>query len=328
MAMAAVLLALVVTGGSTSAAPARTTTTKTTQGLVSTNPWAAAQPTAWGRQISAVAYFGGEIYVGYGDWNANTGPTHVTSWSPATGAWTDHLTADTEAIEGYRQIGSSLYVPMVDPKANTSDLAVSDPWREVAAGTAGAAFEHVFDAAQTADGLWLVGSKRGTEAAMAMRSTDGGTTWSESLTVPGYGNRFYTAAVINGVLHLQDQYSAYQYLNGAWVAGPLMASTHQVHNTVSVPGAVASVGYYGPGWLYRFDGTSYTTSSTQDWLALTKSGNTVYALRSGSVMSSTDLVSWRTVARSVPSGAISLAVGGGYMWFGTTAGQLWSAPLK
>jgi len=92
-------------------------------------------------------------------------------------------------------------------------------------------------------------------------------------------------------------------------------------------GATATVGYYGPGFMYRFDGLRYTVSAESDWLSLTKSGDTVYALRSGSVVSSKNLVRWSSVARQIPPGAVSLAVGGGYLWFGTASGQLWAAPL-
>ena len=314
----------------TVAAPVTATSTfSMPRGLaqVSTNPWAAAQATAKGKSLGAVSYVDGQVYVGYGDWDANTGPTHVTSWSPQTGGWTDHLTADTEAIDTLRQIGDTTYVPMTDPRANTADVARSGAWQSQPAGAGTAAFEHTFDVAETADGLWLVGSKRDTGGALVMRSTDGGTTWTESLLVPGINNRFYAAAVLDGVLHVQDLTSAYRFEDGAWVAAPLMASSSRVHNTVSVAGRVASVGYFTAGWLYTFDGTTSTQSSETDWLALTSTGDTVYALRSGSVVSSTDLVTWSTVSRKVPAGATSLAVGGGYLWFGTATGGLWSAPI-
>lgn len=319
----------------TSTTSSTTTTVSTTSvnmprslGKVSTNAWATSQPTAKGKGLGAVTYVDGEVYVGYGDWDANTGPTHVTSWSPQTGTWTDHLTADTEAIEGFRQIGGTTYVPLIDPHTDTADFAASSSWRSVAVGSNGAAFEHVFDMAETADGMWMVGSKRDTGGALAMRSIDGGVTWTESLLVPGWYNRFYTAAVLDGVLHLQDQDTAYRFVDGTWVTAPLMGRTSELHNAVSVPGAVGMVDYYrSAAYLYRFDGTTYTQSTETDWLSLTKSGDTVYALRSGSVVSSKDLVTWTTVSRKAPTGAISLAVGGGYLWFGTAAGELWAAPL-
>jgi hypothetical protein len=297
-------------------------------GLVATNPWAARQPTAWGRRLGAVEYLDGQVYVGYGDWGANTGPTQITSWSAQDAAWVEHLTADTEAIESLRTIGETMYVPMIDPRGNTADVAVSGPWHARSAGSAASAFQHVFDVAETADGLWMVGSKNGLEAALVMRSTDGGATWAESLVVPGPVNRFYSAAVLDGTLHVQDQYGTYRFVDGSWSSAPPIAETSIVHDAVSVPGAIASIGYYGPGWLYVFDGTQATTSSESDWLSLTESDGVVYALRSGSVVSSTDLVNWTTVTRKVPSGAVSLAVGGGYLWFGTDASQLWAAPLR
>lgn len=345
--VAAVLLSVTVGTGSAwgarkTGSGATTTTTVVAGGftmprslsLVSTNPWASAQSTAWGKRLGKVSYLNGEVHVGYGDWGANTGPIHVTSWSPTTGNWTDHITADTEAIENIKVIGDRAYVPMIDPRSNTADLATSGPatsgpWAQIAAGSSGgAAFEHVFDVAETADGLWMVGSKRGVQAAMVMRSTDGGTTWQESLVVPGAANRFYSATVLDGVLHVQDQYGAYQFANGSWTSAPLTASTHLFHDAVSVPGSVAAIGYYGPGWLYVFDGTTSRTSTTSDWLSLTTYGGKVYALRSGRVVSSTDLVNWQTVTRKVPTGATSLAVGGGYLWFGTSSSGLWAAPLS
>ena len=67
------------------------------------------------RIITSLTVYQDEIYIGYGDWNANNGPTDVLSVNPDTGEITTHLeNVSTEAINCYREFNGWLYGAWVD----------------------------------------------------------------------------------------------------------------------------------------------------------------------------------------------------------------------
>ena len=151
----------------------------------SIHPDAAAQPTVRGSTLSSIEFFQDELYFGYGDWAADTGPIAIRSLNPSTGTWSPKLLSlDTEAITHFRPIGSSLYAVNVDPLGppgvnpggyalGTSNGFGSTSWRSVSNIPA----THSFDiSGGTGNDLWVVGSS-GTLGAI-WRSVDGGQTFN------------------------------------------------------------------------------------------------------------------------------------------------------
>lgn len=68
------------------------------------------------KDISSLTLYQGRVYVGYGDYAANNGPTDVVSFDPDTAEVITHLKdVPTEAIFPYREFDGWLYGPYVDP---------------------------------------------------------------------------------------------------------------------------------------------------------------------------------------------------------------------
>ncbi|HEX7168294.1 MAG TPA: hypothetical protein VF230_15045, partial [Acidimicrobiales bacterium] len=218
----ALVMALSAVGGQAGAAP---------RGFVrvASHAAAAAQPTSTGRAIADLQVWDGKVYMGYGDYGANTGPITVSSFEPRRGVVSDEFVQDTEAVYNYRAIGNRLIAPSIDPRV-AADYAAGGPWAE--ASVAGAS--HVFDVATlTGTDLWMVGSKD--MDAVAWRSLDGGTTWAEVLRVAprttGDHARFYFAGVLNGRLYVHatdagtGAHPASNVFDGAsWSEGPALIS--------------------------------------------------------------------------------------------------------
>ena len=69
------------------------------------------------KAICDLTLYQGRVYVGYGDYGANNGPTDVVSFDPQTKEITTHLKdVPTEAIYPYREFDGWLYGPYVDPR--------------------------------------------------------------------------------------------------------------------------------------------------------------------------------------------------------------------
>ena len=147
------------------------------------NPFAAAQPTPVGRYLHTLEGWQGELYMGYGDYDENTGPIEVSAYNPRWSSYGTKLRFPTEAIELFRPIGDRLYAPAIDPRGDgpSAAVAVGEPdgrW----SNNKDVWMTHVFDVA-TFDGtdLWLVGSRK--TQAIAVRSRDGGRTWETALAL-------------------------------------------------------------------------------------------------------------------------------------------------
>lgn len=89
----ATILAVGLGTQATIVAQAAETTTYTT---IPTNPNIAAQKTEQGKVINELLIDGDEIYTGYGDYNANTGPISGTSTNLKTNKITDYVSYPTE----------------------------------------------------------------------------------------------------------------------------------------------------------------------------------------------------------------------------------------
>ena len=298
--------------------------------LLGANPWASRQPSRGGRRISTVEYLDGQVYVGFGDWGRNTGPIAVSSWEVETGAWRFHYEAATEAIERFRRIGGDLLLPYVDPvEGGGADFARGPGWREERAGEgAGEAFYHVFDAAETEAGLFLIGTRYGSGEAL-VRHWDG-RSWSDSLLLEGRPDWFWFGAVLDGELVVQSrEQGAFRYDGEAWRARPPLFASSSTRAVVSAGDRVAGISRGGRGHLQVSDGERYRWDPRNDAidLNLDQASGWVYLLRRGALERSRDLEAWETVSTELPVNATAVDVGGGFAWIGTARGQLWALKL-
>lgn len=173
------------------------------------HPQAATQPTEVGRTLRTLCPFRGQLYIGYGDYQENTGPIAITAWDPAHGVFATKHTSDTEAIYNLRVIGDALYAPATD-RRDHADYAAGPPWRDEEPVHSA----HAYDMASlTGADLWLVGSSQGRDGRpeewrpTVWRSVERGAHWEIVHQAPDNG-RYYFAATFRGALYVQ-----------AWTAG-------------------------------------------------------------------------------------------------------------
>ena len=298
------------------------------------NPFAAAQPTADGRRLHTLEGWRGELYMGYGDYDENTGPIEISAYNPRLASFASKLRFPTEAVEIYRAIGPRLYAPAIDPLGDgpSAAVAIGDPdgaW----INNRSIHVTHAFDIV-TLDGsdLWLVGSRR--SRALVARSADGGHTWATALEVPPRSGRdhdfarFHFAFVHGGRLYVQAQdfvggmFPRSQRWDGtAWQEGPDLAP---IPSTGAKPYPFAGqVAYLGARGLMAFDGREarMARAPAARILDLTVAGGTLYVLDGGEVVATQDLARWTPVAAAPPH-ASSIGVLDGYLYAGTAESEL------
>lgn len=142
--------------------------------------------------------------------------------SDPLGAWTDHVTSDTEQIGVFRSLADGrLIAPDLDPRVTDSggyaERALDGTWtdRSTRISDSGTVVTHVFDFIEHAGSLWACGS--GGPGARVWRSTDGGATWVLSLEGPaGDFNRFYCFVAEGAVLRVKDPETGQAF---RWTAG-------------------------------------------------------------------------------------------------------------
>jgi hypothetical protein len=298
------------------------------------NPFAITQPTDLGRRLHTLAGWRGEIFMGYGDYNENTGPIEVSAYNPRRRSFSTKLRFPTEAIEVYRVIGDHMYAPAIDPvgKGPSAAVAVGEPegrwWNNRSVFVT-----HAFDIA-TFDGtdLWLVGSRE--TSAIALRSTDGGGTWTVALQIgPRSGNeedfaRFYFVFVQGGRLYVQaEDYLGGRFPlskvfnDGVWTDGP---------DLLPIPGAGAKphpiagkVAYLGAHSVLAFDrGTvQHVYVARTEMLDLTSADGVLYALDGREVLGTRDLTNWVPVA-TTPDNTTSIGILDGALYAGTADSEL------
>jgi len=140
------------------------------------------QPTAHGQILGTLFAFDGRLHLGYGDYNANTGPISMFAWDPKVTDFVDLGDLPTEEILWFRPHRGWLYSPAVDPTAHQGFGGVyrlpcgADEWSE-GAPIPGAV--HVYDVAAQGDTIYVgTGSLTG-EPALLMASEDHGESWTE-----------------------------------------------------------------------------------------------------------------------------------------------------
>ncbi|RJQ37119.1 hypothetical protein C4559_04015, partial [Candidatus Microgenomates bacterium] len=314
--------------------------------LVGTHPYALSQSTDIGRVLDVMIGWNGKLYIGYGDYNANTGPIQIAPFDPITKTFAvSQLAANTEAIYNFRVIGSSLYAPAIDPRGTTSNYGYvkGEPW--INAVNSGIDAEHVFDVVSL-DGsdLYAVGSRINSHAAAVWRSLDGGNTWTLSLNEEPVRStdyaRFYFAGVYNGKLYVQaqDMYSwtahpRSKVFNGkSWSDGPSLFPVPYQRSSGWRPEVFAGQLVYknkqSYGALMAFDGSQARVISTGNGssvLDFTIEGNYLYLLEANGKLSRTkDLSIWENFSAAAPAEAMSLAFLDGILFLGASDAKLYS----
>lgn len=317
--------------------------------LIGTDPYAAAQSTAQGKILATLYPFNNKIYIGYGDYGANTGPIQIAPYDPSTNTFsTSLLSAQTEEIDNYRQIGSNLLATFIDPQGGLQNVAYAngEPWSQPT--TQGVDGVHIFDVVTlTGTDLYAVGSAYSGSgvAASVWRSIDGGVTWTTSLHeepvsgIAGDFARFYFAGVYNGKLYVQasDYYGTLHpnskvFDSTSWTNGPSLAtatacSAYMGWRPVVFAGKMVYKTWENPGWGYlkSFDGTKdnclLSSAPTYDYAI---DGAYFYVLDYyGAIKRTTDLVNWQDYA-TAPVGSRSLAILNNILYVGTIDSKLYS----
>lgn len=320
--------------------------------LVGLHPDATNQSTGTGRTLAALAGFNGKLYAGFGDYNANTGPIGLRPFNPATGTFGSRLlNSQTDALYLFREIGGRLYAPDIDPVAgeSTGGYAVgsvngaTESWQHKSP----VQVTHMYDIAAYGDSLWMAGSQGNN--AVVWRSTDAGTNWSLSLSVPPSGSysyvRIYGMGVYSNRLYVDVDAEArtrsHVFDGSGWSDGPALCPGGSF---MSNPGVVAGCMVYqsfecglGASRLYKFDGTSAAYVGTNSFFDYKIAGDRLYGLvgvyvpgggSAGMTLTGTlvqctaDLVNWEPVA-AAPLAARSLALVNGGLFLGGLNGQLW-----
>jgi hypothetical protein len=301
-----------------------------------THPHASLQPTGIGRTLVTLQSWNGELYSGFGDYGANTGPIAVTPFDGARFASAPELSADTEAIYTFRAINGKLYAPSIDTRVG-SDYAVGT---RVGGGVSWTnptvvGSIHAFDIVSlTGSDLWLVGSQ-GFDA-VVWRSLDGGASWEKVLAdgpvsgLAGDFARFYGAGVYQGRLYVQArdffglEHPTSKVFDGtSWSDGPSLGTFNHAEPFVG------RLVYHGgshtgrPAFLRAFDGVTAGVALPSPIYDFKIVGKTIYTLATdGQVRKSHNLVTWKSLATAPPTSR-SIAVFKGSVYVGGTDSSLY-----
>ncbi|MFH0900011.1 MAG: hypothetical protein V2A73_05210 [Pseudomonadota bacterium] len=153
-------------------------------------PGISAQTTTRGKTINTLHPFNNRIYLGYGDYDANTGPISILSYSPAAGTFDASFSAQTEEINKYYGFNGDLYAPVIDSRNALQTLGVGSVFRldgptmTWSERTPIVNAFHVFDATAFAGKLYVgIGSNYGLRPVI-YSSLDKGLTWTAAFSLP------------------------------------------------------------------------------------------------------------------------------------------------
>ena len=151
------------------------------------------QPTERGRQIGALVGHAGRLFIGYGDYSANTGPIPVLSFDPVAASFDASRTVATEEILRLAALDGALYIADIDPRGHEALgsvfrlVAFGEDWQKM---TPIPEAVHVFDVAAFDGRLWAGSATVYGTTARVASSADGGQTWRDELTRPSPAGAF------------------------------------------------------------------------------------------------------------------------------------------
>ncbi|MCA9213045.1 MAG: hypothetical protein KDB27_08270 [Planctomycetales bacterium] len=329
---------------------------------IGTHPDAVLQETEQGQTLHTLHEVSGRLFVGYGDYSADTGPIAFRSFDTQNLTFSSPLgTVDTEAIFRIQDSNGRVFALTTDPLLRDPGGYLGGP----AGSTEGWApenslpFLHVLDFASTESMLFLSGSGGPDDIfhSVVYASSNGGSTWDLSLhaNLPegiegGNGNfsRFYGAAEISGEVYVQQIFfragvaepsTMFRFDGTGWNEHPpLLTSagewTYFIDPDEFKGEIVVRDAHPGePSATYRFDGSELVKlepNGLPDLMAWDQyvTDDTVYLLTNDRrVIASKDLVDWETIADNVPLTFRSLAVSDNSVFFGTTDSSLYRLTL-
>lgn len=300
--------------------PARITTT-----LLGSHPTISTLWATTGRIVNSLEIHGGKVYMAYGDYSRNSGPTEVAYYSIAGASFGSELTAPTEEHDRFRKIDGKLYVPRKDPNPTPGWDGVggyatdaSGSWQNVA----GPDMIHTFDVALTGTDFWLVGSSflSGGATGVAYRSTDGGGSWTTERTLsPGDYSRFESAVVNGGSLYLGTYLGneIHVYDGSAW--------TTITGKVGGVPTVASGKVFGNTGWLNGSTVEAFPTAMANVWT----DGTSAYGLSATyyvyEAVIGASSFTWSEIGRLPDIYPSSIAVSGSDLYIGTATGSLYKA---
>ena len=294
------------------------------------------------KNIHIIHPWGGQLYMGVGNWNDYPGPIPIVSYDPKVNRFIVKHYAGGDSIGVFRDIGNALYVPSIDPCffRETTDFCFYDGtiWTdETSLG-----FLHLFDIATlTGSDLWAVGSKMALEDAPGGSSVscslDGGKTWADFTPGNSY-SRYYWMFPFNGKMYIQGQF----FDGSAWQPSSLTYTYFNKATAVNGADGEAVIGRTAgaPGMIppsanfVLFDGSTSRTilSSTYDFAVVS---NRVYALQSAGSLRQVKVCEdvtvpapvWTSLEFNFPSNSSSIAVMSNVLYIGTASAELYATSL-
>lgn len=303
--------------------------------LVGTHPDAAAQPTARGKTLHELHYFAwsNSVYVGYGDYGANTGPIKHTPWNVGDKAFQFEAYQDTEEVNNYQEFSGILWSPSVDPAccgsplelpANASDYANINGLRQWPDSDKFSSV-HVFDIRKVGEAMIASGSDFGcgSSCGVVWRSDNGGASWVKwyqtTRTAPNTttGDRCYALAVHNNRVWADCTAGDVTFNGSSWVADSSQQYAHK--ETLLFGNTLVSL---ARGNLYSWDGSTERLLRSGSHRFVAVDGSDLYVVNGFSeVFRTTDLVNWTKVA-TLGSNNSSFTAAKGVLYYGDTSSRL------
>lgn len=302
-----------------------------------------AQSTSTGKIVSELCPYGGKVYAGYGDYDANTGPIDVVSVDGVTGSYaTAYASFDTEATWAMRVVDGKLWLPAIDPTSGTDPEAlVFDGTSWVRCWGATVATDHQYDIVKFGSDIYLAGAKyispSDSDAIVSkLTSAPGGsfggvTTWSNTYINTGKF-RCLALFVLGSTLYAVVEFGvSYSTTDGSSWSATGIDVLPSGQDCVK-PLVMSGKAYYRGDFtaravtynLFAFDGSTVTTVRSGDAYDHCLVDDVLHVLVSdGTIRSTPDGTNWTTVRADVPSGARSLAHLDGRFYVGTTDSHVW-----
>lgn len=162
------------------------------------------------RSIKELKAYDDKIFMGLGDWNANTGPVKILYYDTITETIVSSGTIADEAVENFNIIDGKLYTSGTDPKSSYGNYYVYDKennkWDQFKQGNY---WYHVFEIEKYNDKFFICGSVKKAEYTPIQVSYDNGVTFQNVKIYDKNGDelsfdtllRFYAFEHYNGNLY-------------------------------------------------------------------------------------------------------------------------------
>lgn len=326
---------------------------------VGTHPQASTETTERAKNMETLAAWNGKIYAGYGDWDANTGPMSVTPFDPATGkfAATPEYVASTEAVEIFKVLNDKLYAVHVDPRGSANPAysvasnATGVPVWTDAIGKLGLTHTYGLTQGNSASEMFISGQldegSATNEVAKVFRTTDGGATWTESLSAPsrgGYnrmmfigklGTKIYAQRLSTADFNSTDPQSQAWVFDGSRWASATPIRAYMPYRAEEFAGTIVTQSTNRGGALLSYDGRTTTAvrSNLMDYTI--GADGYLYALNyeyksegvAMLVARTKDLVTWENITYA-PWGSQSIAYLNNVLYVGTNDSKLYRAEIN